>query len=157
MYSKIRQDAIYDFGFSEEIYGMQAQSAHFISFPLSLLWMKNKHGVELGMDLNYLLGVQGNVQQITLDNFVDNSDLTRSAKVSGVVESISTGWLDMTPYSEFTPRLFLGYQRTVNRGFNVGLRAYYQPSSILTAPPEDLEQPGHAELFIGLQAKFIIE
>lgn len=157
MYSKLRQDAIYDFGLSTEIYGMQAQTAHFISLPISFLWSPQKHGIELGVDLNYLLGVQGLVQQVTLENVVNEIDLTRTARVAQVVESISSGWLDMTPFGELNPRFMLGYQYKVNRGFNVGFRGYYQPKSILTVPPAELETPSHAKLFIGLQAKFIIE
>ena len=157
MYSKIRQDNIYDFGLSQEIYGMKAKTAHYLSLPIGLNYKIKKHGFELGVDLNYLLGVQGNVQEIKLENISDEPGLTRNARVSEVVESLSTGWLDMTPFTDFSGRYFLGYNYLVNRGFILGARAYYQPNSILEAGPEELQKLSHTKLLIGVQAKFIIE
>ena len=156
-YSKLRQDNIYDFGLNKEVYGMFAKTAHFISLPISYKYQYKKHGFEVGADLNYLLGVQGDVQEVTLMNIEDPVDLTRSAKINEVVESLSSGWLDMGPFTSVNARYFLGYNYMINRGFILGLRGYYQPQSILETPPSELVKPDHTKLLIGLQAKFIIE
>lgn len=156
-YSKLRQDNIYDFGVNTETFAMLAETAHFLSLPISLKYQLKKHGFEGGVDLNYLLGVQGDVQEVTLMNVTDPNDLTRSAKVNEVVESLNAGWLDMAPFASLTNRFFVGYNYLVNRGFTVGARAYYQPNPLLENAPSTLIKPNHTKLLIGLQAKFIIE
>ncbi len=156
-YSKLRQDNIYDFGLNTETFAMLAETAHFLSLPISIKYQVKKHGFEGGVDLNYLLGVQGDVQEVTLMNVTDPNDLTRNAKVNEVVESLNAGWLDMAPFASLTNRFFVGYNYLVNRGFTVGARAYYQPNPLLENAPSTLIEPNHTKLLIGLQAKFIIE
>ena len=157
MYSKLRQDAIYDFGLNTQVYAMKANTAHFVSFPVSLTYQTEKHGFELGYDINYLLGVQGDVQEVTLQNMVNEPSGVRSAKVDQVVENVSNGWLDMSPFGSTSNRLFAGYNYKVSNGFMLGARAYYQPKSILETPPSELTEQQFTKLLIGVQAKFVIE
>ncbi len=154
LYSELQEEIIYDFGVANKFYGMHAQSLHQIGLPLMLNRHVGDHVLQAGYVGGYLLGVQGDVEEVSL--MPSNSPL-RSRKVNEVVERIRKGWIDISPFSSWSHNLVVGYQYQISNGFYTGIKLNYRPGKILADAPQDLQNRPYSKFYLGVNLHLIIE
>jgi hypothetical protein len=119
----------YRFGLETDTFVLRPSSLHYISIPLQLLWQKNRHILESGLVLDYLLGVRGEKGQYQrlVEPFVHRAFVAEEK-----------GWLVEKGYKKFTTAAQLGYRYRVNKQLSFGISANYTFGGILE---KQYEQP----------------
>lgn len=148
--TRLKEQIIYDFGSQSQYFVMSGQTAHFIQMPLVLGRSFKRHEIHGGYQLDYLLGLQGKVQEVTL-----MPSAARSRKVQQVLQEVQNGWLDMTPLRPLHHQVSVGYKYDLNAGLSSGINVYYRVTNFLKTPPElDYREPGKLHAGIYLRLKF---
>lgn len=148
MHTRLNEQIVYDFGSQTQYFVMTGHSAHLLQVPLALGKSFERHDIYGGYQVNYLLGLQGNIQEVSL-----MPSAARSRKVQEVINDVQTGWLDMSPLHQVQHELLLGYTFNFRHGLVVGMHLNYRLTNYLRTPPDiDYKEPGklHAGIYIRL-------
>ena len=150
IYSKIRQDEEFGFGTTVTTYGMQVKKLAYLSLPIGVGYAQGKTKFSAGYLADFLLGAQGEVQEVSLMKTVERS------KVMEVVQTLSTGWLDTGPFRQNNGRVFTSVRREVLPNLFFGLEVQYRLSEVLKYQPDLLEAQQSNKLFFGVNMQMFL-
>lgn len=146
--TRLKEQITYDFGSQSQYFVMSGHTAHTLQLPLEISYYFGRHEIYTGYLAEYLLGLQGNILEVTL-----MPSAARSRKVQEILHEVQNGWLDMTPLHQIQHELILGYNYNLNSGLESGMNIYYRLNNLLRSPPDlEYREPGrlHAGFYLRL-------
>ncbi|MFT4665416.1 MAG: hypothetical protein ACI8YQ_002991 [Polaribacter sp.] len=109
----------YSFGLDDNKYNVQVKQSHLLTVPLYMKYHIGRHGIDLGVQGVYTLGLRGKIEEETISS--NETASTREAK---------TTWVDSDRISPFQFNIMLGYQLNLTKRLSVGLRSVIVPSRL---------------------------
>ncbi len=109
----------YGFGLDDNRYNVKVKQSHLLTVPVYLKYHIGRHGIDLGVQGAYTLGLRGKIEEETISSIETAS--TRQAK---------TAWVDSDKVSPFQFNLMMGYQFALSKRFSIGLRSVIVPSRL---------------------------
>ncbi len=117
---------IYRFGFEKSETVFKASSLHYLEVPIYVQLKHKAHLLDLGYAYNYLLGTKGTITE-------RSSSTLNPEPVDG---NSSTDWFESTIFNQNFSTAFIGYRFQFGRKFQVGIRAHYNLSPIMSEDGE---------------------
>ena len=143
-FSKFEVQTSFSFSAVNETYGLQASSLQFISLPIYLAWTAEKHTIELGGGVDWLIAARGQVQQVQIEN-----------KNVETLSALGNGWIDTDQMAQFSSKLFFGYKFAISYRLKAGMTLFYNPTNLY--PGFDGRQFQHnRKWYMGIQANYYL-
>ncbi|MCC6725986.1 MAG: hypothetical protein IT258_15885, partial [Saprospiraceae bacterium] len=105
----------YRFGLELDTLALRPNSLHYAGVPLVLGWIHRRHELEAGLQLDYLMGVWGEV----------GSYQRKGEPAVRRFVAKDAGWLEKTGYRNFTPTAQLTYRYNLAGRWSIGVSANY--------------------------------
>ena len=121
-YTKLQEVKTYSFGSTSKTDIFKTSEIHTIDVPLYIQLHVKKHLFDIGMVNHFLMGIKGGVSR----PYVESSDLSRVS-----FEIPEETFIVREGYKKYYPSILLGYQYAIGKRLTVGLRADFNPGSIL--------------------------
>lgn len=144
LYSQLQVHTTYEFGSDYQVFGMNAKQLTSLAIPLTFYYNQGKNQLGLGYEFDFLLGAKGSVEEIELMETMNRS------KVMDVVETVSRGWLDLTPFQTSNSRILMSYRRKLNSTLFAQAQLSYQMKHHLFNQPDQLEEQAIPRTFFGV-------
>ncbi len=111
----------YSFGSKKTTYNFERTSLSTLEVPLYAQYKIDKHRLEAGLSLNFLLGVRGAIEK------TETLFPWERSNIEIPTQSIVTEekWVSKDGFKKFYPALVLGYRFEMTKRFDIGMRARY--------------------------------
>ena len=111
----------YRFGLIRTTLEAIPESLHYLEVPILGVWKKRQYAFELGVSLNYLMGVKAAIGKYERNN----------AASIPILNENQSGWMSKEGFSKLHSHLILGGRWNLSNRLYVGLRANYSIGNIL--------------------------